>query len=549
MANASPQKDDVQTVRIPFLSKEEYRNSTASKDQRFVNGFFEPVVNQIKKSIDYFYVKRPGLSQNIRPPGANAVGRGIHQWRGDVYSVFGTKLYKNTTDLGVTLTTSTGRCDFAATRPGAAVQYLCMNDGARLYCIDTAGAVIVLTNITITSSSVANPTVITTATPHGLLTGNKVKISGHTGSSPAIDGLYSITVTGASTFTIPVNVTVGGTGGNIGAFPVTNNTSDLVYMDGYLFTLDTYCQIWNCEVDDPTTWNPTKYITAQMQNGSGVGLGRQNNVLVCFSDINIQTFYDAANSTGSPLTNIEQTMHQVGCASQDSISHVEDDVYFVGNGGTGGFSVWKLSGTADLKDIGDPQINRIINLEGSNLSSATGFLLRTGGHVFYVLKLIGANRTFVYDPDIDMWLEWEAAAGDAAWPVTNIAQQTGGALVQDSANGWIYNISTSTYQDNGSNFTVLARTSRVDFDTLHRKYCSRLDLIGDKQASTANVSIQYSDDDYNTLSTARTFDMSQTRTFGTQWGNFRRRSWQASYAGALPIRWVGIEIDVQIGDQ
>ena len=64
----------------------------------------------------------------------------------------------------------------------------------------------------ITSSSVANPTVIT-ATSHGLADGATVVIAGHTGSTPDINGQWRITVTGANTFTIPVSVTAGGTGG------------------------------------------------------------------------------------------------------------------------------------------------------------------------------------------------------------------------------------------------------------------------------------------------------------------------------------------------
>ena len=68
---------------------------------------------------------------------------------------------------------------------------------------------------TITASSVANPTSISTTAPHLLLTGDTVYITGHTGSTPAVSGAYTITKTGASTFTIPVNVTVGGTGGSI----------------------------------------------------------------------------------------------------------------------------------------------------------------------------------------------------------------------------------------------------------------------------------------------------------------------------------------------
>lgn len=70
------------------------------------------------------------------------------------------------------------------------------------------------TVIPITSSSVANPSVITTPVPHGLTTGQKILISGHAGSTPAINGQQTVTVTGPNTFTIPVNVTVGGTGGS-----------------------------------------------------------------------------------------------------------------------------------------------------------------------------------------------------------------------------------------------------------------------------------------------------------------------------------------------
>lgn len=67
-------------------------------------------------------------------------------------------------------------------------------------------------NKTITSSSVANPTVIT-ATAHGFASGDYVTIAGHTGSTPALAGPYVVTVLTANTFTIPVAVTVGGTGG------------------------------------------------------------------------------------------------------------------------------------------------------------------------------------------------------------------------------------------------------------------------------------------------------------------------------------------------
>lgn len=70
------------------------------------------------------------------------------------------------------------------------------------------------TVIPITSNSIANPTVVTTTVPHGLTTGQVVLISGVSTSDPTINGERTVTVTGTNTFTVPVNVTTGGTGGS-----------------------------------------------------------------------------------------------------------------------------------------------------------------------------------------------------------------------------------------------------------------------------------------------------------------------------------------------
>jgi hypothetical protein len=69
----------------------------------------------------------------------------------------------------------------------------------------------------ITSSSVANPTTIT-CTAHGFATGESVRITGHSGSTPSLNADWVIIVTGVNTFTIPEIVTVGGTGGSAKRF-------------------------------------------------------------------------------------------------------------------------------------------------------------------------------------------------------------------------------------------------------------------------------------------------------------------------------------------
>lgn len=65
----------------------------------------------------------------------------------------------------------------------------------------------------IVSSSIANPTVVTTTLPHGLTTGDNVIIAGHTSVTPDINGRRVVTVISPTTFSVPVNVSDDGVGG------------------------------------------------------------------------------------------------------------------------------------------------------------------------------------------------------------------------------------------------------------------------------------------------------------------------------------------------
>lgn len=68
----------------------------------------------------------------------------------------------------------------------------------------------------VTSSSIANPSVITTSANHNFADGDMVTFTNHITSVPDINGSQGpITVISDTTFSIPVNVTTGGTGGKV----------------------------------------------------------------------------------------------------------------------------------------------------------------------------------------------------------------------------------------------------------------------------------------------------------------------------------------------
>jgi len=83
------------------------------------------------------------------------------------------------------------------------------------------------TALVIDSSRVGNPTTIKLIGAHRLTNPSTflVRIAGHAGSTPSLNGEHSATVTGTTTFTVPVDVTVAGTGGTAQRFTLINVTS------------------------------------------------------------------------------------------------------------------------------------------------------------------------------------------------------------------------------------------------------------------------------------------------------------------------------------
>jgi hypothetical protein len=145
-----------------------------------------------------------------------------------------------------------------------------------------------LSGNTISTSSVANPTVITCSANHPFANGDSVIISGHTGSTPAIDGVYTISNVAATTFTIPVNVSVGGSGGTVGiAFPARDANGTVSGKQVYL----------GVEVSTVTSTNaPT--LTLNYTNNAGVGNRSGVNIVPTVASSIAGTFYPIGLQAG-----------------------------------------------------------------------------------------------------------------------------------------------------------------------------------------------------------------------------------------------------------
>jgi len=133
------------------------------------------------------------------------------------------------------------------------------------------------TPVTITSSSVANPSIITTAAAHGLTNGQTAVIGQHSGSTPNINGSNVITFIDTTHFSIPVNVTTGGTGGAVGLQMLGKNYIRLAYARANTAAPNTPLEYNDFGIElagtqDTNKWNAVLALLQYIKAGSGCRL-------------------------------------------------------------------------------------------------------------------------------------------------------------------------------------------------------------------------------------------------------------------------------------
>ena len=80
--------------RFPLILQPENRTNSTLKDAKLINGYMERGLREG----EYWLFKRPGLRQTGLAQ--SGLGLGVYNWDGDIYSIFGTTLYRNGAGVG-----------------------------------------------------------------------------------------------------------------------------------------------------------------------------------------------------------------------------------------------------------------------------------------------------------------------------------------------------------------------------------------------------------------------------------------------------------------
>lgn len=455
-------------LRMPLILAPGNRDRSAGKDARLVNGFVE----SSKEALHVY--KRPGVRALTGVAGGPGSGNGggIYQWRGDIYSVFGTTLYKNGVSIG-----TVGFDFYTFSETLGAVEKLFIKGRQFAYVWDPTGPT--LTQVT----DVDYP---------------------------------ALTARGQA------------------------------YLFGVTYVMDDKANIYGSDVNDPSSWDPLNLIVANIEADAGMALAKQLTYVVALKQWSTEVFYDAGNATGSRLTSVQGAKINFGLYDARTLQDIDGDLFWVSATRSGSLNVVMMS---DLKAqiISDSRVERL--LEGASSFVTYSWGAKVFGHKLYGITFAGAGLTLVFDAREKIWYEW-TTTDSIVLPYFEVAGSTfdssNRAILQSASLGKIGYFDPTLQDDFGAPFTLHIYTPNFDGGVRLMKYLHRMDLIADQQTS-GNLSIAYSEDDYQTWSASRTFDLTQQRPNIIGCGSFRRRAWHLTHTAATPFRMEAIEFQADMG--
>lgn len=259
-----------------------------------------------------------------------------------------------------------------------------------------------------------------------------------------------------------------------------------------------------------------------------------------------------------PFARIPGSLVQYGCAAVQSVSRVADSICWLSKNTRGQLII--------LKSVGY-QVQRISthavenDILGGVVADAVAYTFQMRGHEFYVLSFPTQDKTWVYDATTEMWTKWlyRDAYGNLHRHRSNCHVFWQGLnLVGDWENGNVYELSPTTYTDDGAKILRLRRSTHIT-QSLHRVFYHALQIyfepgVGNSvdPGADAIVSLRTSNDggftwgEYNSQSLGR-IGQYKNRAFWRKLGFARDMVFEISTIESIKFVIVNAELDIEEG--
>jgi hypothetical protein len=321
---------------------------------------------------------------------------------------------------------------------------------------------------------------------------------------------------------------------------------NFAHMDGYAFIMDSVGRVYNSDLNSIVNWTAASFVTANSIQDTGVGCVKHRNLIIAFCKEHFDVYRNAGNASGSPLSRVEEYSQRIGCVSAEAICELRDTIYFAGSTKGGNIAIYSYNG-GQVQKVSTPEQDTALAIAGpSNITLSLGGLF--GRHAVIVTA---STSTYVFVPEENEWHEWTGAA--QLWHRSD-GSAAGTAIIsyfvsKTSTSGKVYTIDPANvvWADDSQSYTASFQTSPFDGETRNYKFWKWLGIVADKETSASGLNCSYSDDDYQTQSTAKSLDLTSMYPRFRMGGRSRARSFLFAHSAATPMRLRFADIEYDAG--
>lgn len=292
------------------------------------------------------------------------------------------------------------------------------------------------------------------------------------------------------------------------------------------------------------------YITSLVVNGRDLWL---------FGPGSYEVWFNSGDLT-RPFQRIRDAAFNIGTSAKYSVHVCAGQVFWLGGSKEGNGIVWTSSGYQPERVSNHAIEAQIAGMTTIDDAEAWSYL--SEGHFIYVLSFPSEGVTLCYDITTRMWFEMEYRV-----PLYNTRLQHRGIchtyafnknLIGDFSNGKVYELSSTTYSDNGDPIIRYRRTPNTnngrDFLFYKRLTLAIEAGVGllSGQGSDPLISLRWSNDNGHTWSNYHTKSIGKMGQYkkSIEFSNLGAavdRVWEIQINDAVPFRIMDAELGVEVG--
>ena len=285
-----------------------------------------------------------------------------------------------------------------------------------------------------------------------------------------------------------------------------------VALDNYVFVVRTGTNdIYQCDFDNPLSWTPGNFITADLTPGLPFYMGRSQNYIAIFKSGGVEFFFNAGNPSGSVLSQYESFFKRMALNNLVTPREFQGRWFVVGADTFNKEGIYSID-TTGMDLVGDDITSSFISLQGTAAQPGRIFFFELYGRPF-----MSVTRTLVTLQNTVQIFYDMVKKENVTFSFPNTSLLIDSAFVKDisTINGswWLFDNNSlrtdpgdplqfnlgQTSDYNSSNIVVYIQTPYLNFGTNYNKRFKNIELVATGTIGLSNLSVTFTNAQSNPL--------------------------------------------------